>query len=45
MRAAATSNEYKYKSGKTKVDQKGDCSGIAFPRPVMQGRAPLRRSA
>jgi surface antigen len=37
--------EYSYKSGKTKVDQRGDCSGIAFPqRVVMRGREPLPRA-
>ena len=36
--------EYKYKNGKTKVDQKGDCSGIAFPRQVAYGREPLPRA-
>lgn len=29
--------EYSYRSGKTKVDQKGDCRGIAMARPVAQG--------
>src|SRR3970040_2253036 len=36
--------EYNYKNGKTKVDQKGDCSSIAFPRPVVHGREPLPRA-
>jgi surface antigen len=37
--------EYNYRSGKTKVDQRGDCSGIAFPqRAVMRGREPLPRA-
>jgi surface antigen len=37
--------EYSYKSGKTKIEQRGDCSGIAFPqRAVMQGREPLPRA-
>jgi surface antigen len=35
--------EYKYRTGKTKVDQKGDCSAIAFPRPVSRGE-PLPRA-
>lgn len=37
--------EYNYKNGKTKVQQRGDCSGIAFPqRAVAQGREPLPRA-
>jgi surface antigen len=36
--------EYSYKSGRTKVDQKGDCSGVAFARPVVQGREALPRA-
>src|SRR5438093_13150583 len=37
--------EYNYRSGKTKVDQKGDCRNIAFPqRAVLQGREPLPRA-
>lgn len=37
--------EYHYRSGKSKVEQRGDCSGIAFPqRVVMQGREPLPRA-
>jgi surface antigen len=37
--------DYNYKNGKTKIDQRGECSGIAFPRPaVLQGREPLPRA-
>lgn len=36
--------EYNYKNGKTKIDQRGDCSGIAFPHPVVHGREPLPRA-
>ena len=37
--------EYNYRNGKAKVDQRGDCSGIAFPqRVVMHGREPLPRA-
>jgi len=37
--------EYNYRSGRSKVEQRGDCSGIAFPqRVVMQGREPLPRA-
>src|SRR6185503_18663064 len=37
--------EYSYRSGKSKVEQSGDCSGIAFPQRVaMQGREPLPRA-
>jgi surface antigen len=37
--------EYGYRSGRAKVDQRGDCSGIAFPqRVVVQGREPLPRA-
>ena len=37
--------DYNYKNGRTKVQQKGDCSGIAFPqRAVAQGREPLPRA-
>jgi surface antigen len=37
--------EYNYRSGRTKVDQKGDCRNIAFPqRAVLQGREPLPRA-
>jgi surface antigen len=36
--------DYNYKSGKAKIDQRGDCSGIAFPRPVMMGRESLPRA-
>jgi surface antigen len=37
--------EYSYKSAKTKIEQKGDCSAIAFPqRAVVHGREPLPRA-
>ena len=37
--------EYSYRSGRARVDQRGDCSGIAFPqRVVTQGREPLPRA-
>ena len=37
--------EYNYRNGKAKVEQRGDCSGIAFPqRVVMHGREPLPRA-
>ncbi len=36
--------EYNYKSGKTKIDQRGDCSAIAAARPVMHGGEPLPRA-
>jgi surface antigen len=37
--------EYGYRSGRSRVEQSGDCSGIAFPqRVVMQGREPLPRA-
>jgi len=37
--------EYNYRNGKSKVQQRGDCRGIAFPqRVVMQGREPLPRA-
>jgi surface antigen len=37
--------EYHYKNGKSKVEQRGDCSAIAFPqRVVMSGREPLPRA-
>jgi surface antigen len=37
--------EYHYKSGKAKVEQRGDCSAIAFPqRVVLSGREPLPRA-
>src|SRR3989442_8844742 len=37
--------EYSYKSGKTKIEQRGDCSGVAFPQPaVMKWRDPLPRA-
>jgi surface antigen len=36
--------EYNYKNGKSKIHQKGDCSGIAFPRQVVMGREPLPRA-
>ena len=37
--------EYSYRSGRSKVEQSGDCRGIAFPqRVVMQGREPLPRA-
>lgn len=36
--------DYNYKNGKAKVEQEGDCGGIAFPRPVMAGREPLPRA-
>jgi surface antigen len=37
--------EYHYRNGRAKVDQRGDCSGIAFPqRVVVQGREPLPRA-
>ena len=36
--------EYSYRSGRSRVEQSGDCTGIAFPqRVVMQGREPLPR--
>lgn len=31
--------EYKYRTGKTKVEQKGDCSSIAMARPVARGES------
>ena len=37
--------EYNYRNGKSKVQQSGNCSGIAFPQRVaMQGREPLPRA-
>ena len=37
--------EYNYKNGKSKVEQRGDCGGIAFPqRVVMSGGEPLPRA-
>jgi surface antigen len=37
--------EYNYRNGKSKVEQRGDCSGIAFPQRVaMQGGEPLPRA-
>ena len=37
--------EYDYRSGRSKVEQRGDCRGIALPqRAVMQGREPLPRA-
>ena len=37
--------EYSYRSGKTKLDQRGDCRGIAFPqRAVLHGGEPLPRA-
>ena len=37
--------EYNYKNGKAKVQQRGDCRGIAFPqRAVAHGREPLPRA-
>jgi surface antigen len=37
--------EYNYKNGKTKIDQRGDCSRVAFPqRAVMHGREALPRA-
>lgn len=37
--------EYSYKSGKTKIEHRGDCRGVAFPqRAVLQGREPLPRA-
>jgi surface antigen len=37
--------EYNYRNGKSKVEQRGDCSGIAFPQRVaLQGREPLPRA-
>ena len=37
--------EYDYRSGRAKVEQRGDCRGIAFPqRAVIQGREPLPRA-
>ena len=37
--------EYNYRNGKSKVEQRGDCSGFAFPQRVaMQGREPLPRA-
>lgn len=44
-RSCSYKYEYNYKNGKTKVHQRGDCSGIAFPqRAVAQGREPLPRA-
>lgn len=31
--------EYKYRTGKTKVEQKGDCRGIVMARPVAHGES------
>ncbi|HVL37656.1 MAG TPA: hypothetical protein VM489_18450, partial [Burkholderiales bacterium] len=36
--------EHHYKSGKTKIDQRGDCSALGFARPVAHGREPLPRA-
>jgi surface antigen len=37
--------EYSYGSGRSSVEQRGDCRGVAFPqRVVMQGREPLPRA-
>jgi surface antigen len=37
--------EYNYRNGKSKVQQRGECRGIAFPRRVvMQGGEPLPRA-
>ena len=37
--------EYSYRSGRAKIEQSGDCRGIALPqRAVMQGREPLPRA-
>ena len=36
--------EYNYRNGKSKVEQRGDCSGIAFPHQVVHGREALPRA-
>jgi surface antigen len=36
--------EYNYRNGKAKVQQRGDCSHLAFPRQAVSGREPLPRA-